>query len=415
MSDRAEPLPLFAAHGIELEYMIVDRDEHNVLPATDQVLKAAAGEFVSEIEEGPIGWSNELVLHVIELKTNGPADSLEPLPGLFLSEISRINRILEGLNGRLMPTAMHPWMDPMRETRLWPHGHNEIYATYDRIFDCRGHGWSNLQSMHVNLPFADDAEFGRLHAAVRTLMPVMPAIAASSPLMQWQLTGFMDTRLETYRHNAKLIPIIAAQVIPEWASSRSEYEMLILEPMFAAIAPHDPEGILQYEWLNSRGAIARFDRNTIEIRVLDTQECPAADIAVAATISAVLKTLSDESLSDLKRQGEMSTDALAAIFLATVREADDAVIRDRDYLALFAYPERRCQARELWQHLTESLPMAAGGAVWRRHLSFILREGCLARRIARAVGNAARRSRVRETYRVLCDCLAGGSVFEGID
>ncbi|HAL85576.1 MAG TPA: hypothetical protein DCM31_01010, partial [Deferribacteraceae bacterium] len=37
--------------------------------------------------------------------------------------------------------------------------------------------------------------------------------------------------------------------------------------MYRDIAPYDPECILQEEWLNSRGAIARFDRKAIEIRL----------------------------------------------------------------------------------------------------------------------------------------------------
>jgi len=47
-------------------------------------------------------------------------------------------------------------------------------------------------------------------------------------------------------------------------------------------------------------------------------------------------------------------------------------------------------------------------------LQVILHEGCLARRITRAVGKSARRSHVQETYRVLCRDLAEGSRFEGI-
>ena len=88
-----------------------------------------------------------------------------------------------------MPTGMHPWMDPAREFELWPHGDREIYAAFDRIFDCRGHGWANLQSMHLNLPFADDDEFGRLHAAIRALLPLLPALAASSPFADGHARG----------------------------------------------------------------------------------------------------------------------------------------------------------------------------------------------------------------------------------
>ena len=62
-----------------------------------------------------------------------------------------------------MPGGMHPWMDPARETRLWPHDNAHVYRQYDEIFDCSRHGWSNLQSTHINLPFANDMEFARVY------------------------------------------------------------------------------------------------------------------------------------------------------------------------------------------------------------------------------------------------------------
>src|SRR5690606_19527526 len=87
------PLGLFEAIGIELEYMIVDAGTLDVLPICDRLLAAeamradsaaaassastassaagaagpavgAAGKVVSDVERGPISWSNELALHV---------------------------------------------------------------------------------------------------------------------------------------------------------------------------------------------------------------------------------------------------------------------------------------------------------------------------------------------------------------
>jgi len=48
-------------------------------------------------------------------------------------------------------------MDPNREMVIWPHDYSVVYEAFNRIFDCRGHGWANLQAVHLNLPFADDA------------------------------------------------------------------------------------------------------------------------------------------------------------------------------------------------------------------------------------------------------------------
>src|SRR3954462_5006799 len=97
-------------------------------------------------------------------------------------------------------------MNPDVETRLWPHDNAEIYSAYDQIFGCRSHGWANLQSMHVNLPFANDTEFARLHAAVRLVLPLLPALGASSPFAEGRAPGPLDLRLQAYRANSPSIP-----------------------------------------------------------------------------------------------------------------------------------------------------------------------------------------------------------------
>lgn len=409
-------LPLFAGYGIELEYIIVDRDTHNVLPVADQILKAAAGEYVSDYEEGSIAWSNELVLHVLELKTNGPVNTLAGLPDQFLSNIHRINKILENMNGKLMPTAMHPWMDPFKETRLWPHESSEIYENYNRIFNCQGHGWSNLQSAHINLPFANDHEFALLHAAIRILLPIMPALSASSPIMDGEYTGLLDTRLEVYRRNAEKIPSITGQVIPEPVSNYLDYQNMILQPMYAAIAPHDPQGILQYEWLNSRGAIARFDRNAIEIRVLDTQETPQADIAIAAMIISTLKKLTAATWSDATEQNQLDTESLAELLMLIVKEGELAMIKNKAYLELFEFPDRKGQVQELWQYLLESISADDKDLIpdFKKTIEYIIRCGPLARRIKQAIGKESKPSHMEVAYHQLCDCLNNGQLFEGI-
>jgi gamma-glutamyl:cysteine ligase YbdK (ATP-grasp superfamily) len=416
MTETIGTLPLFAGYGIELEYIIVDRDQHNVLPVTDQLLKAAAGDYVSDYEEGSIAWSNELVLHVIELKTNGPVSTLTGLPDLFSANIHRINKILANMNGRLMPAAMHPWMDPFKETRLWPHESSEIYDSYNRIFNCQGHGWSNLQSAHINLPFADDNEFALLHAAIRVLLPIMPALAASSPIMDGEYTGLLDTRLDVYRRNAEKIPNITGLVIPEPVQNYLDYQNMILQPMYAAIAPHDPEGILQYEWLNSRGAIARFDRNAIEIRVLDTQETPQADIAIAAMIITILKKLAAAIWSDVTEQNQLDTEALAELLMLVIKEGELATIANKSYLELFEFPDRKGQVQELWRYLLESISADDTDLIpeLRKTIEYIIHCGPLARRIKLSIGKECKRSQMEQSYRRLCDCLNNGQLFEGI-
>ena len=114
---------------------------------------------------------------------------------------------------------------------IWPHDYSIVYEAFNRIFDCRGHGWANLQAVHLNLPFADDAEFARLHAAIRVLLPILPALAASSPIFEGRLSGVLDTRLDVYRNNCRKIPLATGRVIPEPVFSAADYHGRILEPL----------------------------------------------------------------------------------------------------------------------------------------------------------------------------------------
>jgi len=417
MSD-AVPFHLFDAFGVELEYMIVDAHTLDVRPITDRVLQAVAGEITSDFEAGVITWSNELASHVIELKTTEPAKSVLPLAADFEESVRRINEVLRPLGGQLMPAAMHPWMDPHREMVLWPHDYSVVYEAFNRIFDCRGHGWANLQSVHLNLPFADDAEFARLHAAIRVLLPILPALAASSPLVDGRLSGLMDTRLDVYRENCRRIPLATGQVVPEPVFSPAEYRRQILEPLYAAVAPHDPEGILQEEWLNARGAIARFERNTIEVRVLDVQECPQADIAICALVADVLQALVEGRWGDPLRLESWCTQPLYDLLLATIRDADRAVIGNAEYLEhLGVRGSGPLTAGALWKRLAQSMGPTARSADERvsASLETILERGPLARRIVAATGPEPSRERIAAVYRKLCECLATGRMFVGLD
>ncbi len=402
-------LHLFTGFGIELEYMLVDAQTLDVRPIADLVLEAAAGEIVSDIERGPFAWSNELALHVIEMKTHGPSATLESLAAGFQQEVVAINALARGFGARLMPTAMHPWMDPHREMQLWPHDSSPIYAAFDRIFNCQGHGWANLQSMHINLPFATDEEFGRLHAAIRLILPILPGLAAASPVFDGRLSGMMDSRLEVYRTNSRRIPSVAGRVIPEQAFDEESYHRLIFNPLYTDIAPHDPEGILQEEFLNARGAIARFSRGTIEIRVIDVQECPAADLAIAAATVGVLQALVREEWSATHEQQALGIEPLERVFRDAVCDADRAVIDDRHYLQLLGLTMERCTVGEVWRSLVERLPHLETSA--RGPLDTMLQHGPLARRIAGVLGPDPHQDRLREVYGQLCDCLDHGTMF----
>lgn len=406
-----QPLHLFEGYGIELEYMIVRDPSLELAPLAPELLSAAAGEEGAEdVDRGDVAWSNELVAHVVELKTNGPAPRLVGLDSAFQRNVDEIQTLLAGWGARLLPGGMHPWMVPTRDSQLFPGEYNEVYRTFDRIFDCKHHGWSNLQSTHINLPFANDDEFARLHAAIRVALPILPALAASTPVMDGGSTGFLDNRMRVYRGNARRVPQVSGSVVPEPVYSRAEYEGELLASIYRALEPHDPEGVLRHEWANSRGAIARFDRMAIEIRILDIQECPRADLAVATGVIELVRALVDERLSLHDRQRGAATADLAATLWRVVDEGDQAVIDDAAYLALLGWRGTpRCTAGELWGHLIEQLVPAREPA--RGTLDVLVERGPLARRLMHACGNAPTRGQLHEVWTELAGCLAGGRLF----
>lgn len=410
-SDDIYPVGLFEATGIELEYMITDSKTLDVLPICDQILSEISGSIENEVhpdgDEGFSAWSNELALHVIEFKSLNPINDLEHAGVLFQKQVNAANTLLKKYNAQLLPSAMHPWMDPDSEFRIWPHDHREIYETFDRIFKCGGHGWSNLQSMHINLPFRNNDEFTRLHTAIRVLLPLMNALTASSPFIEGNYSGYCDTRLEVYRTNSKMIPSITGLIIPEPVESIEEYNTGILNRIYTDLAEYDTDKIISYEWVNARGCIPRFSRGTIEIRTNDIQECPAADIACARLIIDVLKKLIHGELSSMKEQLKTDTYSLYKILISIIRDGGNAIIDDLDYLKIFNI-NKSCSAMQFWEKMAEQFSATVTEAAI---LGNIFTHGNLSERLLNETGFSPSKEKLFETYGKLSVCLNSGIQF----
>lgn len=402
----------FEGFGVELEYMIVDRDSLQVRPLCDELLKRVTGTYTGDFENGAVTWSNELVLHVVELKCTQPEKDLVALEQHFANNIKRINELLHDWNAMLMPTAAHPLMDPMHETKLWPHDNNEVYEIYNRLFDCRGHGWSNLQSTHLNLPFASDEEFGRLHAAIRVLLPILPALCASSPLLEGKPPGKKDMRLTFYKTNQERIPIITGAIVPEPVFSEKDHDEVILQPIATAIRPYNTDDILDPVWVNSRGAMSRFDRGSIEIRIMDIQECPGADLAIVTLITELLRDMVSNPEWDQDAIRHASTDRLSKLLEDCVANGLQTHVADLEYLALFGYASP-LRAGEIWNDLFARLRNRTPGLQHCDHaLQFILQHGNLSERIINKLQNNISPSRIISLYRDLSDCLANNRLYQ---
>lgn len=412
--DKLFKLRLFEAFGVELEYMIVDKKTLNVKPIADILFEQTLGHPGNEVIMPTVSWSNELALHVVEIKTTEPTSDFVGLSEAFAKNIKLINEKLSEFDARLMPTAAHPWMNPANETRLWPNENSEIYNTYNKIFNCQGHGWSNLQSTHINLPFQGDDEFARLHAAIRLILPVLPALAASSPALDGKPTGFLDTRLTYYEKNQARIPSITARVIPEPVYTEKHYREAVFDVIGRDIAVFDEKKVLEPIWLNSRGAIARFDRGAIEIRIIDIQECPAADLAILALVIGALRLLVNETLIPLAGQQKWATERLYPIYRQTLQHGENATIDDQDYLAIFGFESQTpVKATDLWFHLLDILLKRQIDFIepWKSQLMVILNEGSLSTRILKALDNDFSHENLKRVYKKLAKRLKKNRMF----
>ncbi|MBN2509374.1 MAG: hypothetical protein JXB03_03820 [Spirochaetales bacterium] len=401
-----------SACGVEIELMTVEAGTLSAVPWAKSVLDAF--EQSTSLHEAGVDISNELVQHVLEIKTSPPPVSPWAARDGWAGGMKEITGFMAGKGYGLLGTGMHPWFDPETETRLWAWEDAEIYQWYHKVFNCYRHGFANLQSIHLNIPFQTDAEFAVLHAAVRALLPLLPGLCASTPFRETALSGMLDTRIDVYRNNQNRFPVIAGAVIPEPLYSEDAYHDGVFKPLEALIRTLPESSIIESQWLNSRGAIARFDRGSIEIRLMDTQECLDADLAVAQLVFAsVVRLCGLDSGTHVKLQN-LSTPRLVDILNGAVFEGDGYVVDDEEFLSLLGFPAASggIPVRDLWQRLYHD---ALADGTMNKDAGEVLvsyfTKGCLSARIIDACDGNYSAASQKNVYRKLYDCEMENRVF----
>jgi carboxylate-amine ligase len=162
--------------------------------------------------------------------------------------------------------------------------------------------------------------------------------------------------------------------------------------------------------LNSRGAIARFDRGSIEIRVLDAQEAPVMDCGILELVVAVLRDLADERWSSIGQQQAWPESRLVPLLDATIDMADHALVSDSSFLAAFGVRAAERTAAQTWASLADEVGhrLSDDGG---RAVESILARGTLASRITAALGRTHDRKRLRNVYSALAACLENNEPF----
>lgn len=322
--ESGRPYHAFEVCGIELEYAVVDKDL-NCVSLVDPAFRVFAGRATSDVELGVVGFSNEIVDHVFEIKTTVPLKSLVETENVLLEGVRRFAAVLaDRFDARLLPTGMHPWLDP-KKAHLWSRSNRRIYDTYARLFDVRTHGWANVQACHVNLPMGTDKDAVAMMTAATVLVPYLPAISASTPMHDGDLQPSADSRLAWIIQHQTRVPESCGDIVPEYVSSLKQYKEDVLGRMYAAVDRLPDAQVLRREFFNARGAVFKFSRKSMEVRVLDVQECIKMDMAIAAFTRAALRGLTERIT-----KGELELPPHAVMvddFRAVVRDGTNAHVR----------------------------------------------------------------------------------------
>jgi len=315
--------------GTEHEFSIND-PQFNVCPVSDQILRTVCGRYESEILFGDVKLGKELQKTVLEIIPRRPADELKHLETQLTGGIRKFYHIFSG-RYHLLGLGMHPTAR-LHEIPVWDHDEGEYYEAYDRLFNIRQHGWLNIQALQINLSYSGERELVSSYNKVRTLLPYLVAVTASSPLVEGELTGTCDTRLVCYRDNQKEIPLICNHVVPPPIRSVKDYQA-VQDGIFSALHDRGAD-ILCEEWVNSGGLIIRFSRRCLEIKALDEQESIHSDMAVCAFVRALLRCRS--------LPVETGQDALLGLLEEAIRDGTAAFRPELERLYTAA-----------WRHATE--------------------------------------------------------------
>jgi hypothetical protein len=325
------------AIGTEHEYSINDK-KCRPLAISDRIIEKIAGKVQHEVAFGGILVSKELQKHAIELIPARPGNLFFLESNLYqgLSELYRATNHEYGFMG----LGMHPLLK-LDETSYWDHDEQEYYQAYDRLFNIKQHGWLNIQALQINIPYHDLEELVAMFNKIRSLMPYLVAVSASSPMVEGKLTPYMDNRLVYYRQNQAAIPSICHNILPEKLENVHDY-VQINRQIYSELKKCNAE-ILCREWVNSRGVIVRFTRKCLEVKAIDEQECLHSDMAFSAFLLALLRSdlvlEEDEStllamLEDAMRCGVAGMRPELERLLAAAEKS--ATIEEKRYLPLVA-------------------------------------------------------------------------------
>lgn len=259
----SQPLTL----GVELELQIVNNDDYDLAPVSGDLLRLMAKHRI------PGDVKPEITSSMIELSTGVCASH-----GQALAELGEIRDALvhcaERLDVSLCGGGTHPFQHWTRRRIFETPRFHELSALYGYLskqFTVFG------QHVHVGCPSADEA-LVLLHGMSR-FIPHLIALAASSPFVQGEDTGFDSARL----NSVFAFPLSGrAPFVQTWADFETFFGKMTRTGVVT--------GMKDFYW----DIRPKPEFGTIEVRVLDTPLTIEKAAALAGFIQCLARWLTLE-------------------------------------------------------------------------------------------------------------------------
>jgi glutamate---cysteine ligase / carboxylate-amine ligase len=247
--------------AVEEEFALLDPESLDLASRFEEVKAAAAG---SPLDEHLVG---ELIASEIEVKT-GRVESFAGVPARMAERRAQLAALVEPLGIALGATATHPWAD-WKEQRIIDTPH---YRRNDELL--RYVVWrNNTFGLHVHVAIKGANRAVAVNDGLRSLLPELLALSASSPLVEGVNTGLHSARTLIF---TRFFPRCG---VPDRYGSWDEFERYV-RFLFetGSITEHTQL------WWSVR---PHFDFPTIEIRICDGQPELGEAQALAAMAASV--------------------------------------------------------------------------------------------------------------------------------
>jgi carboxylate-amine ligase len=259
------------------------------LPIVERVINEYYTQLASFLYLPNSAFRKEFPSQIVELKVRKPFKSPELLEETMQKAIlSFLDFLKKKYDAQLLGTGMHPLLG-LEETSA--REYDIIAQELGKVFPLKRHGWLNIQSFQINLPYSSEQETVTLHTMLVQLCTYLPAISAASPICKGQMTPYDDFRLVSYKSKSVEFPSVTSDVIPEYISSFSQYEKDVSDVYSRDLTN---AGVLVGdfgEYINQRGIAFKFKRNALEVRVIDEQECIRSDVALSCLVRSTIRGL----------------------------------------------------------------------------------------------------------------------------